>query len=428
MWVLVGGIFGGIEEVLRGYLMALSDPKIRGARPREKAYKLADGAGLYLLVTPDGAKYWRLKYRYAGKEKLLALGVYPKVRAPKAREKRDEAKQILSSGRDPSAARKEEKRILSTVRERTFEPIARAWLDPKNRQNGKLWTKDHADRVRESLEDDVFPDLGFRPIAEITAPELLAVLRKIQARGALETAQRVLQRCRAVFGFAMAHGLCPGNPAAEAELHKLLRAPERKNRPALAEADLPEFLAKLEAYDGHELTKLAIRLLLLTFVRPGELRFAEWIEFDEKAAEWRIPAERMKMRAPHTVPMSRQALQLLDRLRPLSGGGRYLFPGQGKPRSPMSENTILYALYRMGYHSRATGHGFRATASSILNEQGWKPDAIERQLAHVERNRVRAAYHRSEYMDERRKMMQAWADYLDAVAAGGKVMSIKRAA
>lgn len=402
--------------------MALSEVTVRNAKGKDKAYKLADGGGLYILVNPDGSKYWRLKYRFAGKEKLLALGVYPSVRMAAARERREEAKRLLNENLDPAIARKEEKRAAQISAANTFELIAREWIE----QQSNRWTPNHAKRVLESLEDNIFPGIGFRPIAGITPPELLAELRKTESRGALETAQRLLQRCNGVFRYAVSTGRCERNPAAE--LRGALKSPKRENHAALSADELPEFLQKLEAYDGHLQTKLALRLLVLTFVRSGELRAAEWTEFNLEAAEWRIPAERMKMRAPHIVPLSRQALEALDQLKKLTGKGRFLFPNQSKSDACMSENTMLYALYRMGYHSRATGHGFRATASTILNEQGWKADAIERQLAHAERNKVRAAYHRSEYLDERQRMMQGWADYLDGIATGAKVKPIRKQA
>ncbi|HEX9433466.1 MAG TPA: integrase arm-type DNA-binding domain-containing protein [Burkholderiales bacterium] len=422
--------------------MALTDVQLRNAKPAARPYKLTDGGGLFVLVTPaanrEGGKYWRLKYRFAGKEKLLAIGVYPTIGAAEARAQRDKAKQALREGRDPQAIKQELKRAAAIAANTTFESIAREWLKPENR-GGKQWTPAHAIRVRESLEDDVFGELGARPIAEITAPQLLTVLRRIQARGALETAQRVLQRSRSVFGFAMAHGICPRNPAADAELHKLLKAPERKNRASLGAADLPEFLRKVDAYvddGGTLLTKLALKLQVLTWVRPGELRAGEWTEFDFDAAQWNIPAARMKMREPHVVPLSRQSLAVLEQLRPLTGSGRYLFPNDHNPTKCMSENTVLFSLYRMGYRSKATAHGFRATASTILNGQRykrgkdlvrrWNSDAIERQLAHRERNDVRGAYHHTEYLDERTEMMQAWADYLDTAHTIGKVTPIRK--
>ena len=400
--------------------MLLSDVQIRNAKPSSKPYKLADGGGLYVLVKPDGAKYWRLKYRFAGKEKLLALGVYPLVRAPAARTARDEAKRRLADGHDPSHARREDKRAAQISAANTFEIVAREWVE----QQRNRWTPNHAGRVLDSLVADAFLEIGFRSIAEITAPELLAALRKIEARGALEVASRVNQRFGAIFRYAVATGRCERNPVAD--LRGALKAPKREHRAALSAADLPDYLQQLETYDGQLQTKLALKLLALTFVRTGELRGAKWSEFDLDIGEWRIPAERMKMRAPHIVPLSRQALGVLEQLKPITGDQEYLFPNQHNPKACMSENTMLYALYRMGYHSRATGHGFRATASTILNEQGWRADAIERQLAHAEKNKVRAAYHRSEYLADRRKMMQAWADYLDTLASSVKRTSTRK--
>lgn len=401
--------------------MALTDRAVRNAKAKVKQYKLSDAGGLYLLVTPQGGKYWRLKYRFGGKEKLLALGVFDQVSLATAREERDIAKRLLKDGRDPGTAKKLDSIAAAFSAANTFEAIAMEWLD----QQRNRWTAGHAQRVLDSMKADLFEDLGPRPIVEIKASEILAALRKVEKRGVLETAQRLLQRCNAVLRYAVVTNRAERNPAAD--LRGALKVPQRTNYPALSAADLPAYLKALEGYQGHIQTKLGLKLLALTFVRSGELRAAEWAEFDFKRPEWRIPAERMKMGVEHIVPLSSQAIAVLDELKKLTGRSRFLFPNQTKPDICMSENTMLYALYRMGYHGRATGHGFRATASTILNEQGWKPDAIERQLAHAERNKVRAAYHRSEYLDERRKMMQAWADYLDAIGSGAKVTPIKRA-
>lgn len=397
----------------------LTDAAIRRAGARTKPYKLADGGGLYLHVQPNGARYWRLKYRSRGKEKLLALGVYPGVSLKNARNGRDAAKRLLKEGLDPVTARKEQRRAVEIASANTFERIACEWVG----QQRHRWTPDHADRVLKSLEKDIFPDLGDRPISEMTAQELLATLRKVEKRGATETAQRIMQRCASVFRYGVVTARCAGNPAAD--LKGALKPHKASSRKALAAADLPEFLKKLDAYDGRLETRIALRLLALTFTRPGEIRAAEWTEFDFDKVEWRIPAARMKMRSEHVVPLPRQALEALEELRPLTGRYRYLFPNQSDPKKPMSVNTLLYAMYRMGYHSRATAHGFRATASTILNEQGFKPDVIERQLAHAERNKIRAAYNRASYLPERRKMMQAWADYLDGLATGANVVALK---
>lgn len=402
--------------------MPLTDAAVRKAKSRDKPYKLGDAGGLYLLVTPDGAKYWRLKYRHAGKEKLLAIGVYPTVSLAHARDEREAAKRLLKQGTDPVLFRKQQRQAAEVNAANTFEIVARQWHEKQKHH----WVESHAERVIESLEANIFPDLGTRPIRDITAPELLATMRKIEKRGALDVAQRVLQRCGSVFRYGIAAGLCVSNPAGD--LRGALKSPKSKNHASLSEGELPEYLKKLDAYDGRPETKSALRLLLLTFVRTGELRGAEWSEIDTEAAEWRVPAERMKMGVEHIVPLSRQALAVLEELRPFTDGGRYVFPHISRPEKCMSENTMLYALYRMGYHSRATGHGFRTTASTILNEQGFHPDAIERQLAHAENNKVRAAYNKAEYLPARRKMMQAWADYLDGLNAGARVTPIRKRA
>ena len=394
--------------------MALTLVAIKNAKPRSKAYKLADELGLYLLVKPDGARYWRLKYRFAGKEKLLALGVFPAVSLAEARDRRDEAKRSLRDGDDPGAARKERKIEVKHQAANTFRAVAAEWLE---KQRGR-WTAAHALRVKRSIEADLYPALGDRPIAELRPPELLAALRKIEDRGAHDVRERVQQRASMIFRYAVANGRCERDPVAD--LRGAFTTPSRYNYAALGQKDLPDFFTKLSEYSGEPVTKLAIRLLMLTFVRTGELRGAHWSEFDFDAVEWRIPAERMKAREAHIVPLSRQTIAVLHELQQHTGSGALLFPSRSKATKPMSENTILYALYRMGYHSRATGHGFRSTASTILNELGFPPDVIERQLAHAERNKVRAAYNKAQYLPERVKMMQHWGNLLDAIAKGDK--------
>lgn len=394
--------------------MPLTDLQIRRAKGDEKPYKLFDEKALYLLVSTSGKKLWRLKYRFLGKEKLLALGQYPEVTLGQARDARDAARKIVRNGEDPNAIRERERREATIRSENTFELIAREWHE---RQKGK-WTSDHAATMLRRIERHLFPQLGPSPIAEIDAPMLLEALRTIEtraqasARGSNEIAHRMLQASGQIFRYAVATGRARQNPAVH--LRGALRAKEKtRNLPALSEAELPAFLKKLRDYDGQPQTKLALRLLILTFVRTGELRGAQWPEFELEKAQWRIPAERMKMKSEHIVPLSTQSIAVISELHRLNDGRRYVFGNQADHEKPMSENTLLYALYRMGYHSRATAHGFRATASTILNEQGFRPDVIERQLAHVERNKVRAAYHRAEYLPERRKMMQHWADFLD---------------
>lgn len=386
--------------------MALTDLAIRQAKPQDKPYQLADGEALYLEVTPAGGKRWLYRYRYLGKPCKLALGKYPAVSLSAARAKAAEARQLLAEGQNPAEAKKAAKEAAKAVSANAFELLAMEWYEKQLPR----WTPGHARRVLESLQADAFPDLGKIAVAELTAPQILAAVRKIEGRGAIETAGRVLQRISAVIRYAVQTGRASSNPAGD--LSGTLTAAKVENRPALPRGELPEFYRRLAAANLYQPTRIAMHLLILTFVRPGELRAALWDEFDFDRAEWRIPAERMKMRAPHIVPLSRQALALLEELQPLTGRGALLFPAMTDHARPMSENTLSYAMGRMGYQGTATPHGFRALASTTLNEEGFKPDVIERQLAHAERNKVRAAYHRAEYLDERRSMMQWWADLL----------------
>jgi integrase len=391
--------------------MSLSDAKVRNAKPKTKPYKIADGEGLFLFITPAGGKYWRLKYFLAGKEKLLALGVYPEITLADARERRAQARKLLANGTDPGDAKKETKRAEALKTANTFEAVAREWLEKRRHE----WVSITTDVKLGRLERHVFSKLGNRPIADITPPEVLAMLRAVEDKGTLETARRVLQICGQIFMYAIATGRAGRNPVPD--LRGALKTPVVKHRSYLKEDELPAYLEKLSAYDGDPQTRLALRLLLLTFVRTTELRAARWEEIAWEKSEWRIPPERMKMKQLHIVPLSRQAISVLRELEQLTGNREHVFANLHNPATFMSENTMLFALYRMGYHSRATGHGFRSTASTILNEHGFRPDVIERQLAHSEPNSVRAAYNHAQYLPERRKMMQWWADYLDEVAA-----------
>lgn len=381
------------------------------AKPKEKPYKLSDEKGMYLEVMPNGSKYWRLKYRITGKEKRLALGVYPEIGLAAARDRRDEARKLIANGTDPGAAKKEEKKTAKIAAANSFEAIAREWLA---HMQGK-WSEGHHTYTKRRFEAYVFPEIGNAPIAQISAPALLAVARKIERKGTIETAHKVMNTCGQVFRYAVASGRCERDPVGDLK-GAIKPRPAPKHMNALSEKELPDLLRKMDGYasdNGGELqTQYALQLLALTFVRTGELREATWDEFDVEKAEWRIPAERMKMKAPHVVPLSRQSIEVLEKLKTLNGCYELVFPGV-RPAIPMSKNTVLFALYRMGYRGRMTGHGFRAIASTILNEMGFDADVIERQLAHAERNKVRAAYHRSEYLAERRQMMQQWADYLD---------------
>lgn len=384
---------------------------IRNVRPSDKPQRLFDGGGLYLEVAPNGSRYWRMKYRHAGKERRIAFGVYPEVSLSEARARRDAARAAIRAGRDPSAERRADKLRAVLSAETTFEAIGREWLA---KQKPKLAASTYA-KSEWMLRDNVFPWLGSRPIAEIEPPELLAVLRRIEDRGAHETAHRTKEKCGQVFRYAIATGRASRDPSAD--LRGALSPIVRTSRAAITDPGLMgDLLRALDGYTGQFATRCALRLAPLLFVRPGELRHAEWSEMDLDAAAWRIPVHKMKMREAHVVPLSTQAVAILHELEPLTGRGRYLFPSLRSPNEPMSENTVNAALRRLGYDKDTmTGHGFRAMASTRLNEMGWAPDVIERQLAHAERNKVRAAYNRAQYLSERRGMMQAWSDYLDTL-------------
>lgn len=399
----------------------LSEIAIRAAKPREKPYKLSDERGLYLLVNPNGSRWWRFKYSRFGKERGLSLGVYPDVTLAMARKRRDEARTQLADGIDPSHKRKAEK--LSNAN--TFRAIAEEWLAlQKDKLNVRTF-----DKAKYQLESFVYPRLGDTPITKISAPDLLAALRKIEIRGARETAHRTKQRCGQIFRYAIATGRAEQDVSVH--LRGALAPVITKNRAAVTDpAEVGQLLRAIEGYSGSSVTAYALKLAPLTFVRPSELRLAAWSEFDLENAEWRIPAERMKMGELHIVPLSRQAVELFKELRSISGAGEYVFSSLRSARRPMSNNTVNAALRRLGYaNDEMTGHGFRALASTLLNEQGWHPDLIELQLAHAERNKVRAAYNRAQRLPERRKMMQTWADYLDALRNhdAGNVVNIRAA-
>jgi integrase len=406
--------------------MPLTDTALRSAKPQARAFKLFDGGGLYLEVSPAGGKWWRWKYRYGGKEKRLSLGVYPDVSLKSARAKRDTARQQLAAGIDPGQARKAEK--LAQAGAESFEAIAREW----HAKFSPGWVASHGDRILRRLEKDVFPWLRGRPIAEVNAPELLAVLRRIESRGALETAHRAMQNCGQVFRYAVATGRAERDPTGD--LRGALPPPKEKHHASIIDPKrIGELLRAIDSYEGFFATKCALRLAPLVFVRPGELRKAQWPEIDLEKSEWRIPAERMKMREQHIVPLSRQAIEILRELEPLTNRGivakpnapRFVFPSARSRERPMSENAVLAALRRMGYtKEEMTGHGFRSMASTLLHERGWNHQVIERQLAHAERNAVSAAYNFAEHLPERRKMMQAWADYLDGLKAGAEVIPL----
>jgi integrase len=401
--------------------MPLIDSAIRALKPGMRAEKHFDGGGLFLLLNPNGSRYWRLKYRIGGKEKLLSLGVYPDVGLKLARERRDDARKLIAAGVDPSAKRQADK-IAS---EDTFEAIAREWF-AKFKPN---WVAGHSDKIIGRLERDVFPFIGSNPIASIRPADVLSCLRKIEKRGALETAHRAKQNVGQVFRYAVATGRTERDPSAD--LRGALAPVRGKHHASITDpVRVGELLRAIDDYQGTPIAQVALKLAPLVFVRPVELRSAEWSEIDLDAGEWQIPATKMKMRQKHIVPLSSQAVAALRELHPLTGaakGARFVFPSMRTGDRQMSENTVLAALRRLGYSKdEMTGHGFRSMASTLLNEQGWNRDAIERQLAHTERDNVRAAYNYAEHLPERRKMMQAWADYLDCLKSGSNVVTLQR--
>jgi integrase len=401
--------------------MKLTDAKLRNLKDPGKHF---DGGGLYLELTKAGGQYWRMKYRHGGKENRLALGVYPAVSLKEARELAAAARASLAGGSDPASLRNAEK--VKAVQEavNTFEAVTGEWLTHQKSR----WTAETMERIRASLAADIFPALGSRPLASIKPGEVMAVVKKIEARGAGDQAGRVLQRVKSVYRWATIHERIEANPMLDLVQSEILKPREVQHRAAMPDKELPAFLAQLDAYNGEPGTVQALRLLMLTATRPGEVRGALWAELDLDAALWVIPAERMKMRHEHRVPLSVQAVKLLRTVQALSGGRELVFPSPVYPSKPMSENTFNSALTRMGYKNTATAHGFRSLFSTVANECGWNPDVIERQLAHKEQNAVRAAYHRATYMDDRTKLMQWWADYLDGRKAGNVVKMTRRAA
>lgn len=376
--------------------------------PADAEYSLSDGDGLSIVIKPDGGRRWLYRFSLHKARGKIWLGYFPDVSLSAARVKRNEAAELVDAGEDPRHARKLTALTKKLEQETTFESIAREW----HAKQVPGWSFGHARKVIESLEADAFPDLGALPISSISAPLVLRTIQKMERRGVTETAQRVLQRIGAVMRYAMQTGRAQSDPTYR--LSETISAARVKHRPAMPKRELPEYFRRLESEPLHKLTKLAFALLAYTFVRPGELRGARWREINFEHFEWRIPAERMKMRSEHVVPLSRQALAVLQQLQNITGRYELVFPAQSDYSKPMSENTLSYALGRMGYKDVHCPHGFRALASTILNEEGFNSDVIERQLAHAERNKVRAAYHRATYLKERRTMMQWWADYLDS--------------
>lgn len=402
--------------------MALTDTKVRSAKPEAKEYSLVDGDGMFLLIHPNGSKYWRFRFRFGGKQHLMAFGVYPETSLADARQKREEARRLVAAGIDP----REHKRAVKEEQAKeniTFESVAREW-----HAANKKWSEEHSRRVLKSLEDNLFSAIGKRSIEKLKTRDLLAPIKVVEATGRFEVASRLQQRTTAIMRYAVQSGLIDYNPAQE--MAGAVASSNRIHRPALELKRLPELLHRIDCYTGRLLTRLAVELTLLIFIRSSELRFARWSEIDFETAMWTIPAEReaiegvkhsqrgSKMRTPHLVPLSRQALAILKQVHKISGERDFVFIGDHNPRKPMSENTVNKALRVMGYDTKVEvcGHGFRTMACSSLIESGlWSRDAVERQMSHMERNSVRAAYiHKAEHLDERKLMLQWWADFLDA--------------
>ena len=409
--------------------MKLTDAFIKGIKPLSKTKSYPDGHGLVLFSYPQSSLGWRYRYRFGGKPKMLSFGTYPEVSLKRAREKLAAARKQLDDGKDPSIVRKQE----NTEKRNDFKSAALRWH--------KAWSvgkdKKHAAKVLRRLELNVFPEIGAMPIHTITAPLLIKMAQKVVKRGAIDIAKRAYSTSGQVFRYAIVEGLCDRNPANDISLSDAhIESPPVKHRSSLAPKDVPELLRKIDTYDvannGNAITKLAMKLMAYTFVRTGELIEAKWDEFDLKGSLWIVPAERMKKvkgrpSAPHIVALSKQSKAILKELHKFTGGSAFVFPHESNPKKSMSNNTILFALYRMGYKGRMTGHGFRGIASTILHEVGYQHAHIEVQLSHLERDKVSGAYNHAEYIPQRAKMMQEWADYLDGIKAGGKVINIKRA-
>lgn len=395
--------------------MSLTDVKVRTAKAESKAYKLFDERGLFLLISPIGSKYWRFKYRFEGKEKLLALGIYPDVSLAGARERRDQARKQVSSGIDPNVLKQTTKQAAISLTENSFESVAREWFA----KFSPRWAASYSEKVISRLQHNVFPWIGHLPIGDIMPIQLLPVLQRVEARGLLETAHRILHSCSHIFRYAIATGRADRNAATD--LKGAIPPAKATHYPAITDpVKVAALLRAINGYDGLFITKCALRLAPLVFTRPGELRGAEWSEINLETAEWNIPAEKMKMRQPHLVPLSRQAIEILKELHPLTGNNKYVFPNERTKTRQMSENTLGAALRRMDFGSKETTvHGFRATARTLLDEiLKFRPDIIECQLAHAVRDANGRAYNRTTYLPERREMMQTWADYLDGLVNG----------
>ena len=388
--------------------MTLTARQVETAKPKEKSYKLFDGGGLYLEVTAKGSRYWRMKYRFGGKEKRLAFGVFPTVTLAEAREMRNQAKKVLAAGGDPGEVKKEEKAIQKLSTGNTFEAIAREW----HKSKADRWSLRYRDEIIDTFEKDIFPYIGKRPIAEIKPLELLETLRRMEKRGALEKMRKVRQRCGEVYRYAIITGRAEYNPAPD--LATALTPPKKQHFPFLTAEELPYFLKDKASYTGSVITKTATKIILLTAVRTQELRFARWQDIDLEKGIWEIPAEVMKMKRPHVVPLSKQVIELFNSLKPLSGHYELVFIGRNDHRKPISKESVNQVIELLGYKGRLTGHGFRHTMSTILHEEGFNTAWIETQLAHVDKNAIRGTYNHALYLEGRREMMQWYADYINA--------------
>ncbi len=400
----------------------LTAKAIENVKPKDKQIKLFDGGGLFLLVTPAGSKLWRLKYRFEGREKLLALGAYPYLSLADAREARGDAKKLLAKGVDPGDARKAAKAARIAEIENSFEAIAREW----HGKNSSSWVPEYGDQILRRLVLDIFPIIGNRPIADLKAADVLKALQPIESRGAVETAHRVKQTIGQIFRYTVATSRAERDPTGD--LKGALRKVQASHHPAITDPEkVGALLRAIDGFDGSFIVKCALRLAPLVFVRPGELRKAEWIEIDLDQALWSIPAEKMKMKQPHLVPLSKQAKAILEELLAVTGRGQFLFVNHRSAKRPMSDNAINAAFRRMGYEQgEVTAHGFRATARTLLDEVlQFRPDFIEHQLAHAVRDPNGRAYNRTAHLKERKKMMQTWADYLDGLKADKKVIPIR---
>jgi integrase len=399
----------------------LTDTAIKRATAGEQDYKMADAGGLFLLVTTAGGKLLRWKYRFEGKEKKMSFGQYPEVTLAEVRVLHAAARRLLVSGIDPMSQRRAEKRAIRESNELPFRVIATKWHEHWKDGN----SAHHVKATWSRLEANVFPAIGDRLITEIQAPEIVAMVKVIQDRGKLDIAKRALETTGQIFRYAVAHGLAQRNPASEIKPGDILKSRQKENHARVDAKELPALLRAIDVYQGKHVTRLAMKLMAMTFVRTSELIGAKWEEFNLEAARWDIPAERMKMRTPHIVSLSRQALDVLALLKQLSGDNELVFPGERDSKKPMSNMTILEALNRMGYKGRMTGHGFRGLASTILHEHGWPHEHIELQLAHAPRNAVSAAYNHALYLEPRAKMMKDWADFLEQTQRGGKVIPFR---